>query len=408
MIDNVASDVRQQAVSPVDGRRQRTGFWLVAAVYMLVMLGGTLPIPLYAFWAPQMGFGPFTTTLVFAVYALGTVLALMVFAPLSDRAGRRPLLAAAVLAAAASTALFLVAHDVGTLLAARFLCGLGTGVFTATATAALGELAGAEHARRASTVSTVANMGGLGLGTIAAGLFAQYGADPTHLVFWVYLVGLVPAFLAVVVTPETVTPRQRPALSVRRPTIPDRRTARTDFLRAATAVFAAFAVSGLFSSLVPSFLREQLHVHNVAAVGAQVGLLFIVALIAQVAAPERWISGRWPAPAFLIAGVAVFEIGLWTRSLPTFAAGTLLAGAGIGLTFRRGIGVTQQLADPRRRADLLSTYFLSAYTGTIVPTLALGLLDQTINQDVATLILAVTVVATTFAGVLSRPTGATT
>ncbi|MET7898466.1 MFS transporter [Streptomyces mirabilis] len=334
MIDDIASDVRAQAVPSADGRRARAGFWLVAAAYTLVMLGGTLPIPLYALWAPRMGFGPFTTTLVFAVYALGTVLALMVFASLSDRAGRHPLLAAAVLAAATSTALFLLADDVGTLLAARFLCGLGTGVFTATATAALGELAGAEHTRRVSTVSTAANMGGLGLGTLVAGLFAQYGANPTHLVFWTYLAGLVPAFLAVIVTPETVTARQRPAMSVRRPTIPDGRAARTEFLRAATAVLAAFAVTGLFSSLVPSFLREQLHVHNVAAVGT--------------------------------------VVGLWTRSLPTFVAGTLLAGTGIGLAFRRGVGVAQRLADPRRRADLLSTYFLFAYTGTIVPTLAPG------------------------------------
>ncbi|WP_329360778.1 MFS transporter [Streptomyces sp. NBC_01483] len=408
MIDDITPNVRVQTVPPVDGRRARAGFWLVAAVYTLVMLGGTLPIPLYALWAPQMGFGPFTTTLVFAVYALGTVLALMVFASLSDRAGRRPLLAAAVLSAATSTALFLLAHDVGTLLAARFLCGLGTGVFTATATAALGEFAGAKHTRRVSTVSTAANMGGLGLGTVAAGLFAQYGANPTHLVFWAYLASLVPAFLAVIVTPETVTARQRPAMSVRRPALPDRRAARTEFLRAATAVLAAFAVSGLFSSLVPSFLREQLHVRNAAAVGAEVGLLFIVALIAQVAAPKRWVSGRRPAPAFLVAGVAVFEAGLWTRSLPTFAAGTLLAGTGIGLAFRRGVGVTQRLADPRHKADLLSTYFLFAYTGTIAPTLALGLLDQTINQDVATLILAVAVVVTTLASALSRPTTATT
>jgi hypothetical protein len=41
-----------------------------------------------------------------------------------------------------------------------------------------------------------------------------------------------------------------------------------------------------------------------------------------------------------------------------------------------------------------------------VPTLALGLLDQTINQDVATLILAVAVVATPLASALSRPTTA--
>lgn len=90
MIDDIASDVRAQAVPPVDGRRARAGFWLVAAVYTLVMLGGTLPIPLYALWAPRMGFGPFTTTLIFAVYALGTVLALMAFASLSDRVGHRP------------------------------------------------------------------------------------------------------------------------------------------------------------------------------------------------------------------------------------------------------------------------------------------------------------------------------
>ncbi|MEU1666304.1 MFS transporter [Streptomyces sparsogenes] len=348
----MASEVRVRAVRSVGGRRSRAGFWLVAAVYTVVMLGGTLPIPLYVLWAPQMGFGPFTTTLVFAVYTLGTVLALMVFASLSDRAGRRPLLAAAVLAAATGTALFLLAHDVGTLLAARFLCGLGTGVFTATGAAALGELAGAERTRLVSTVSTAANMGGLGLGTIAAGLFAQYGAIPAHLVFWACLAGLVPALVAVIVTPETVTSRQRPAMSVRRPAFPDRRAARTGFLRAAAAVLAAFAVSGLFSALVPSFLRGQLHVHNVAAVGAEVGLLFIVALIAQVAAPERWICGHWPTSAFLVAGVAVFEAGLWARSLPAFAAGALLAGPGIGLAFRRGVAVTQRLADPRCRADL--------------------------------------------------------
>ncbi|MFD5734925.1 hypothetical protein ACFWIY_19165 [Streptomyces sioyaensis] len=51
---------------------------------------------------------------------------------------------------------------------------------------------------------------------------------------------------------------------------------------------------------------------------------------------------------------------------------------------------------------------MSAHTGTIVPTLTLGLLDQTVNQDVATLILAVTVVATTLVSALSRPTTATT
>lgn len=378
------------------------GFWLVAGVYALAMLGGTLPIPLYAFWAPQFGFGPFTTTLVFATYALGTVLALVLLGSLSDRAGRRPLLAAALVVAAASTVLFLLAQDVELLLAARFLSGLATGVVTATATAALGELDSEHRGNRTSIVSTAANMGGLGLGAILAGLIAQFGSHPTHLVFWIYLATLLPALAAVAVLPETVLERHRPSLAARRPTLPSPPADRAEFLRAATAVFAAFAVSGLFSSLVPSFLREQLHVHNLAAVGGEVGLLFIVALLAQLAVPARWLSRWWLAPTFLTGGVVVFETGLWTRSLPVFIAGTLLAGAGIGLAFRRGVAVTQRLADPSRRADLIATYFLAAYAGTIVPTLALGLLDQAINQDISTLVLAFAVVALTAAGALPR------
>ncbi|MEV0232801.1 MFS transporter [Nonomuraea sp. NPDC050786] len=201
------------------------------------MLGGTLPIPLYAFWVPHMGFGPFTTTLAFAVYALGTVLALMMFASLSGHAGLRPLLAAA-----ASTALFLIARDAGTLLAARFLCGLATGVFTSTATAAPSELAGG-NARRAAMVSTAANTGWLGLGAVMAGVFAEYGTNPTHLVFWVYLATLAPAFLAVTITPETVAVRGRPALDVRRPAVPACEAGRPEFWRAAAAVFAAYTGS---------------------------------------------------------------------------------------------------------------------------------------------------------------------
>jgi hypothetical protein len=100
---------------------------------------------------------------------------------------------------------------------------------------------------------------------------------------------------------------------------------------------------------------SSLHVHDVAAIAGEIGLLFIVAW------PRRWpprhggCPGQWLAPAFLVGGVGVFETGLWTRSLPMFIAGTLLAGTGFGLAFRRGVALTQRLADPERRADLLST-----------------------------------------------------
>jgi MFS family permease len=403
MIEEIAPGTETRADPPFDAPRTRAGFWLVAAVYTLVMLGSTLPVPLYVLWAPEMGFGPFTTTLVFAVYALGTVVALVLFSPMSDRAGRRPLLAAGLLVTVVSTALFLAASDVGTLLAARFLSGLGTGVYTATATATLNELGGPHKARRTSMVSTASNMGGLGLGAIAAGLLAQYGTDPTHLVFWVFLGTLVPALIAVAIVPETVADRHMPTVDARRPTVPDQGEARSEFLRAAAVVLAAFAVCGLFSSLVPAFLREELHVHNFAGLGAEVALLFFTAAAAQLTAPQRWLDSRRPTPTLLVAGVVVFEAGLWSESVTVFIAGTVVAGIGVGLAFRRGIGVTQRLADPQRRANLLASYFLAAYSGTIVPTLALGLLDQALNEKVATLLLAVAVVLTTVAAARTAP-----
>lgn len=301
---------RRTLISP---RRASRGFRLVASVYTLAMAGGTLPIPLYPLWAPQMGFGPFTTTLIFAIYALGVVVALMAFASLSDHTGRRPMMVAAVAVIAISTVLFLLATDVPMLLVARFLFGLATGVLAATATAALSELAGSEGSGRASAISTAASMGGLGLGALSAGTLARWGMDPTHLVFWIYLALLVPALLAIIVVPETVVERRRPVLTLRRPTLPTA-SGRGEFIRSAALVFAAFAVTGLFSSLVPSFLRSRLHIDDIAVIAGEVSLLFLVAMTAQLIVSPRWSSRRWLAPVFLLSGVPAFEAGLLVSS----------------------------------------------------------------------------------------------
>jgi MFS family permease len=382
--------------------RTRAGFWLIAWVYLVAMLGGTLPVPLYIYWAPQMGFGPFTTTLIFAAYAVGVVVSLLVFAPWSDQSGRRPSLAVSLAAIAASTVCLLVASDVATLLVGRVLSGLATGVVTATATAAMEDLAGKRTSHRVSMFATAANLGGLGLGALIAGVIAQFTSGPTDVVFGVYLIVLAPAAIAVALTPETVVSRGIRAVSVRRPAMPDAPSDRTAFACAGAAVFAVFAVNGLFTSLVPAFLRDQLHMASVAMVGAVVGLLFLIALATQLVAPASWVESPIVAPLFIIGGVIGFESGLWVASVPVFVAGTTLAGVGAGLAFRHGVALTARVAEPSRRANLFATFFLLAYAGATVPTLALGLLDEVVGQNVATLILAIGVIAVVIAGAVVR------
>ena len=106
---------------PVPARRR--GYALTAGVLLVMMLGGTLPVPLYVLYEKQMGFGPLGVTVVFAAYVVGTLFALVALGDLSDHIGRRKVLAIAVVCAAVSTGLFLAASDIGLLIAARIVSG---------------------------------------------------------------------------------------------------------------------------------------------------------------------------------------------------------------------------------------------------------------------------------------------
>jgi len=151
---------------------------------------------------------------------------------------------------------------------------------TGTATATLTELIAASASRRASLVATAVNMGGLGLGPLIAGLFAQYGPHPTVLVFEVYLAVLAAAGLCLFLVPETVSPRQRPAFRFDGLSIPER--GRGEFVAAGVAGFAAFSLLGLFSALAPTFVGGVLYERSHAIQGGVVFLMLAVGTVTQL------------------------------------------------------------------------------------------------------------------------------
>jgi len=250
----------------------RAAFWLLTFVFAATMLGTTLPTPLYDIYQAQWHFSAAIVTVTFAVYAAGVLLTLLLTGRASDQAGRKPVLAAALGCSALSTVVFILAPNVGVLMAGRILSGFSAGLMTGTATATLTELIPASASRRASLVATAANMGGLGLGPLIAGLFAQYGPHPTVLVFQVYLAVLAVAGLCLFLVPETVSPRRRPVIRFAGLGIPER--GRGEFVAAGGAGFAAFSLLGLFAGLAPTFVASVLHEPNHAVQGAVVfGLL---------------------------------------------------------------------------------------------------------------------------------------
>ena len=265
--------------APPADRGSRRGFRTTAGVLTAVMLGGTLPAPLYVLYEAKMGFGPLGVTVVFAAYVIGTLVALLGFGDLSDHVGRKKVMAGAIVIAAVSTAIFLVANSIGVLIVARIISGLAVGFMTGTATAALVELSGRGGLPRSAVVASGANLGGLGLGPLAAGLFGQYVPDPLHTVFWAYLGLIAVALLALLAVPETVRRPDRAFRPHLRIGVPA--NMRLLMVGAGLAVFAAFTMLGLFSSLVPTFVRNVLGISNLAIIGFTAFLVFVIAAITQ-------------------------------------------------------------------------------------------------------------------------------
>jgi MFS family permease len=382
-LDEPPAAKRTKRVAP-----RRVAFWLAALILSVTMLGTTLPTPLYVIYQAQWHFSDAIVTVTFAVYAAAVLATLLLAGRSSDQAGRKPVLAAALACSALSTVVFILAPNVEVLIVGRILSGLSAGLMTGTATAGLTELVPASASRRASLVATAANMGGLGLGPLIAGLFAQSAPHPTVLVFEVYLVVLAAAGLCLFLVPETVSPRRRPALRFTGLGIPER--GRSEFIAAAVAVFAAFSLLGLFAALAPTFLGNVLHENNHAVQGGIVFLMLAVGtvtqlLLARLASRRVVLAGL----GLLLAALALIAAALAQAGMALFLAGTVVGGAAIGAVFLGSLATANRLAPPGERGRALSAFFVACYAGLIIPVVAVGVATEFISDFAAVLALSI-------------------
>jgi MFS family permease len=380
--DPVAAEHRR-LVAPRAG-----AFWLVAYVLTAIMLGTTLPTPLYVIYQDQWHFSSGLITLIYASYAGGVLTALLLAGRSSDQVGRRPVLGTALALSAVSTIVFILAPSLGWLFVGRVLSGLSAGLATGTATAALTEHLGASSSRRATRTATAANLGGLGLGPLVAGLFAQFGPNPTVLVFEVYLAVLAVAALGLAILPETVTVRQPLTLRFTGLGIPT--VGRAEFIAAGIAVFAAFALLGLFSSLAPSFLSGVLHQQSHAVSGIVVFAMFASAAIAAVllsrfATRPVVLSGL----GILLVSLALIVAGLSQASIALFLIGTVVGGVAVGAIFIGSLSTANRLAPAEARGRVVSTYFVFAYVGLTIPVVGVGVAAEHVGDFRAVLVCAI-------------------
>jgi MFS family permease len=352
--------------------RGAAAFWLVAGVLFLLLFVSGAPSPLYGVYQAQWRFSAITLTAVFAAYALGLLVALLVFGSVSDYLGRRRVLSVALAAGAGACALFLAAHGVGLLFAARALTGAAVGTATSAGGAAMIDLQPAGSGR-GPVVTGAANLLGLAAGGLGTSALVQYGPAPTHLIWWLLLGASAAAAVAVLAIPETAAGRPG-ALASLRPRMAVPRQARGTFAVALPCLIATPALLGFYLSLGPSLAAQVLRSPDLLWGGLVIFLVNGIGAAATVAL--RGVSG--PAAMLagclaLLAGAVMTLAAIETASAAAFLAGTAVAGAGFGTGYFLGAyRILTLRAGPGQRASLIAAIWIVYYLAFSVPVVIAG------------------------------------
>jgi Major Facilitator Superfamily len=360
-----------------DRLSNRAGYWVVALALLTNMAFSAVPTPLYVIYQQRDHFSAIGGTIVYAVYAVGVIASLFLAGHVSDWMGRRRILVIGLLVNVLSALVFLAAPSFSGLIVARIISGFAVGMTTATATAWMAELHATAHpganSRRAQMVAIAANLGGIGVGPLVAGILAAFVPAPLVVPYLVVGGALLILTLLVAAAPETATginkgTKWRP----QRIAVPAH--ARRQFFAATGAGFASFAVYGVFNSLVPNFLVGALHESSHFVAGAVAFAAFAAGALAQILLSRLGIPAmmRVSVPV-LFAGLVLFTLGMWLPSLAIFVMGGVVTGAGAGLVFRGSMVAAGNASPVESRGETLAGFFLGAYVGLSVPVIGLGI-----------------------------------
>ncbi|MDT9677897.1 MFS transporter [Pseudomonas sp. JV414] len=351
----------------------RSSLWFLAITLLSFLAASTAPTPLYHLYQEHLQFSAATLTLIFGVYALSLLAALLTVGSLSDYLGRKPVIFTAILLNMLAMLLFISADSVAWLISARVLQGFATGMATAVLSAALLDT----DRQQGPMVNSVAPLLGMALGAMGCGVLAEFAPLPLQLTYWVLFALFVMQALYVWRLPESVT-RQSGAWASLHPTLHVPIQARRMLWRVLPIDLAVWALGGFFASLAPSLVRTATGSTSNLIGGATVAVLTVTGALMIYTLRNRPADKVLLLGASLLpAGVALILLAVHSASLPLFFFGTLVAGGGFGAGFLGALRSIVPLALPHERAGLMSAFYVLSYLAFCLPSLLAGGLTRT-------------------------------
>ena len=361
--------IGRPAGSPIsEGQRWAYPLLLVLSGVALGVSG--VPAPLYGIYETNWHLSPLATTMVFAVYAVAALAAVLVSGRISDVVGRKPVLLGALALLLIGLAVFLIADNMALLLLARTIHGAAVGSIVVAGAAALLDLR-PDHGVRTGQLAGVSFNIGMTVAILGSALLAQYAPHPLRTPYAVVAVICLIVGAGVLALREPHTARASGPIRFAKPAVPAE--IRADFWFSALGAMASWSVLGVLLSLYPSLAARQTHVDNLVFGGAVVGTTAFAAALAQLAAT------RLPAKYSAVIGDVGMAVAL-LLTIPVllthqpglvFVAATLL-GATFGLGFGGSLRHLSDVVPAGRRGETMSAFYLLAYTAMAIPTLLAG------------------------------------
>ncbi|WP_308192055.1 MFS transporter [Gordonia zhenghanii] len=358
-----------------------------AFAFLIAMVGTTIPTALYPIYADDLGFSSLTVTVLFAVYACGVFVALLLFGTLSDQIGRRPVLVASLAFAIVSAAVFLAPASLTTLVSGRVLSGVSAGLMTGAGTAAIVDLFPSERRARAGALAVAANSGGLGIGNLMGGVIADVSSSPLVVPFVAHLVLAALALVGMHRYGQAPGPRRGWRLRIQRLRVPTE--IRGAFTRGSLAAGAGFASSGVLTAVTGLFLANDLDLHAHWLTGFVVFLVFASVASGQLLA--RRIPQRTALPAACAGMVVASGFLAWALAGPALGpliVSAVCVGVSCGVSMNVALATTVELVPTAFRGGVSSAFFTVIYIMLAFPAIGVGVAADSLGLRDAGLIFA--------------------
>ncbi|MBC8787579.1 MAG: MFS transporter [Pseudomonas fluorescens] len=351
---------------------QRSSLAFLVITMLTFLAASSAPTPLYQVYQDSLHFSAAMLTVIFGVYAVSLLAALLTVGSLSDYLGRKPVIFVALILNMVAMLLFINADSTAYLIAARALQGFATGMATAVLSATLLDT----DRLRGPMLNSLAPLLGMASGGLGSGLLVEFAPRPTQLIYFTLLGLMALQAVCMLRLPETVS-RIPGALKSLAPTLHVPQQARRALWLAMPLNVAVWSLGGFFSSLAPSLVRaatgstSHLIGGGLVAVVTLSGAVMIYSLRARAADRIMRLSA-----VLLAAGVALLLVAVQSASLWLFFVASVIAGLGFGGGFMGSVRSIVGLALPHERAGLMSAFYALSYLAFCVPALLAGNLSR--------------------------------